>query len=106
MEQIRRAGALCRTVALATTILLLNAVIWPSWALAIETERHKEQQEQARWEARHQTFEQVLRGIRDQAREQQQTINERLGEDSGIMARAARALGLGDEALATERLVW
>ncbi len=106
MEQIRRAGALCRTVALATIILLLNAVIWPSWALAIETERHKEQQEQARWEARHQTFEQVLRGIRDQAREQQQTINERLGEDSGIMARAARALGLGDEALATERLVW
>ena len=92
MEQIRRAGALCRTVALATTLLLLNAVIWPSWALAIEAERHKEQQEQARWEARHQTFEQVLRGIRDQARQQQQTINERLGEDSGIMARAARAL--------------
>ncbi|HAM74087.1 MAG TPA: transglutaminase, partial [Alcanivorax sp.] len=47
-----------------------------------------------------------MRGIRDQARQQQQTINERLGEDSGIMARAARALGLGDEALATERLVW
>ena len=47
MEQIRRAGALCRTVALATTLLLLNAVIWPSWALAIEAERHKEQQEQA-----------------------------------------------------------
>ena len=106
MEQIRRAGALCRTVALATTLLLLNAVIWPSWALAIEAERHKEQQEQARWEARHQTFEQVLRGIRDQAREQQQTINERLGEDAGIMARAARALGLGDEALATDRLAW
>jgi len=106
MEQIRRACALCRTVALVTTLLLLNAVIWPSWALAIEAERHEEQQEQARWEARHQTFEQVLRGIRDQAREQQQTINDRLGEDGGIMARAARALGLGDEALATDRLAW
>ncbi len=106
MEQIRRAGALCRTVALATTLLLLNAVIWPSWALAIEAERHKEQQEQARWEARHQTFEQVLRGIRDQAREQRQTMSERLGEDTGIMARAAWALGLGDEALATDRLAW
>ena len=47
MEQIRRAGALCRTVALATTLLLLNAVIWPSWALAIEADRHKEQQQQA-----------------------------------------------------------
>ena len=85
MEQIRRAGALCRTVALATTILLLNAVIWPSWALAIETERHKEQQEQARWEARHQTFEQVLRGIRDQAREQKKLADHREGTQRALL---------------------
>lgn len=106
MEQIRSACAFCRTVALATTLLLLNAVIWPSWAIAVEVDRHKEQQEQARWEARHQTFEQVLRGIRDQAREQQQTMREQLGDDTGIMTRAARALGLGDDALATDRLSW
>ncbi len=69
MEQIRSACSFCRTVALSTTLLLLNSVIWPSLAMAVVIDRLKEQQEQAPCDARHQTFEQVLRGILYHARD-------------------------------------
>tara|TARA_R110001606_G_scaffold83958_5_gene191355 strand:- start:50836 stop:53940 length:3105 start_codon:yes stop_codon:yes gene_type:complete len=96
MERMRCARRLCRATALVVVMMLLNAVIWPAWAVAVEVERQKEAQEQARWEARHQSLEQVLLGIRQEARDGRSMMADALAErDQGLLGTARSLLGIG-----------
>ena len=108
MERMRYARRFCRTTALAAVMLLLNAVIWPSWAVAVEMERQKDVQAQARWEARHQSLEQVLLGIRQEARNGRSMMADTLAErDQGFLGKARSLLGIEQaSAESLPRLQW
>ncbi|MBF1803562.1 transglutaminase-like domain-containing protein [Alloalcanivorax profundimaris] len=108
MERMRYARRLCRTTALVAVMMLLNAVIWPSWAVAVEVERQKEAQAQARWEARHQSLDQVLLGIRQEARDGRSMMADTLAErNQGFLGKARSLLGIEQApAEALPRLQW
>lgn len=108
MERMRYARRFCRTTALVAVMMLLNAVIWPSWAVAVEVERQKEAQAQARWEARHQSLDQVLLGIRQEAQDRRSMMADTLAErDQGFLGKARSLLGIEQApAEALPRLQW
>ncbi|MFP1678351.1 transglutaminase domain-containing protein [Alloalcanivorax sp. C16-2] len=108
MERMRYARRFCRTTALVAVMMLLNAVIWPSWAVAVEVERQKEAQAQASWEARHQSLEQVLLGIRQEARDGRSMMADTLAEQNqGFLGKARSLFGIEQApAEALPRLQW
>ncbi len=108
MERMRYARRFCRTTALVAVMMLLNAVIWPSWAVAVEVERQKEAQAQARWEARHQSLDQVLLGIRQEAQDGRSMMADTLAErNQGFLGKARSLLGIEQAtAEALPRLQW
>ncbi|MBL7251380.1 transglutaminase-like domain-containing protein [Alloalcanivorax marinus] len=108
MERMRYARRFCRTTALVAVMMLLNAVIWPSWAVAVEVGRQKEAQAQASWEARHQSLEQVLLGIRQEARDGRSMMADTLAEQNqGFLGKARSLFGIEQApAEALPRLQW
>ncbi|MCC4309167.1 transglutaminase-like domain-containing protein [Alcanivorax marinus] len=108
MERVRHARRFCRTTALVAVMMLLNAVIWPSWAVAVEVERQKEARAQARWEALHQSLDQVLLGIRQEARDGRSMMADTLAErNQGFLGKARSLLGIEQApAEALPRLQW
>ena len=107
IEVLRESRRFFRTVAISILALFLNAVIWPSWALAIETERQKEQHRQAQWEAKNQHLHQVLKHVRDKTRDRKALIDRRLAEEGGTLDNVLTAIGLSQLTLEeTSDLAW
>ena len=94
MEKIRESGRFARTIAMAAVRVLLNGVIWPSWAVALEVERQKDIAEQARWEAKNQHLDQVLKHVRDRVRDRKAVIDQRLAKEGGMLDNMLSAIGL------------
>ncbi len=94
MEKIRESGRFARTIAMAAVLFLLNGVIWPSWAVALEVERQKDIAEQARWEAKNQHLDQVLKHVRDRVRDRKAVIDQRLAKEGGMLDNMLSAIGL------------
>ena len=94
IEVLRESRRFFRTVAISILALFLNAVIWPSWALAIETERQKEQHRQTQWEAKNQHLHQVLKHVRDKTNDRKAVIDRRLTEEGGTLDNVLTAIGL------------
>ncbi|WP_290538180.1 transglutaminase-like domain-containing protein [Alcanivorax sp.] len=107
IEVLRESRRFFRTVAISILALFLNAVIWPSWALAIETERQKEQHRQAQWEAKNQHLHQVLKHVRDKTNDRKAVIDRRLADEGGTLDNVLTAIGLSQLTLEeTSDLAW
>ncbi|EDX89157.1 transglutaminase family protein [Alcanivorax sp. DG881] len=107
IEVLRESRRFFRTVAISILALFLNAVIWPSWALAIETERQKEQHRQTQWEAKNQHLHQVLKHVRDKTNDRKAVIDRRLTEEGGTLDNVLTAIGLSQLTLEeTSDLAW
>ncbi|MBZ2189015.1 transglutaminase domain-containing protein [Alcanivorax sp. JB21] len=99
MTRLRRAGRPMRITISATLLLFLNAMIWPSWAVAIEIDRLRTEQAQQIWEAKNRDLDQVLLHIQQEARGKAEIIQARLSDESGLMERALGLFGLSRLAL-------
>ena len=94
-----RSTPVIRHIARLVLVVFLNAVIWPSWAVAIETENQQQLEEERRWELENSELHQVLGNLKKHIDEKKQRINQRLVENTGFVAQVLGFVGLGEDAL-------
>ncbi|MDF1761832.1 MAG: transglutaminase-like domain-containing protein [Oleibacter sp.] len=94
-----RSTPLLRHIARLVLIVLLNAVIWPSWAVAIEVENQKQQEEERRWDIENAELHKVLGNLQSHIEERKQKINQRINDSSGFVAQVMGIIGLGEDAI-------
>lgn len=99
MESIRLSGRFARLVTMTILALFLNAVIWPSWAVAIESERQKEKLAEERWQANNQHLHQVLKHIKEQVNDKKSVIDRRMAEENDLLNQAISFVGMSQIAL-------
>ena len=85
-----------RAIARIVLLVLINAVVWPSWAVAIELDNQKTQQELYQWRQDNQQLHQLLGNLRNHIDQQSHVIGERLKANSGFFNSALSFIGFGD----------
>src|SRR5690606_21690603 len=99
LDNTPRSSRTLRLIARAVLVVFLNAVIWPSWAVAVETNQQQQMEEQQRWLQDNQQLDQVLVNLRDHIGQQRQQVLRKLNTDQGFMSRALSVVGFGEDAL-------
>lgn len=94
-----RSTPVLRNIARLVLVVFLNAVIWPSWAVAIETENQQQLEEERRWELENSELHQVLGNLKKHIDAKKQRINQRLADKTGFVAQVLGFIGLGEDAL-------
>jgi hypothetical protein len=85
MESIRTARGFARTVAAAILVFFLNAIVWPSWAIAIESERQQSAARMAERDADNRQLGRVLKNLRDEVHARKSVIDSRLSDEGSVV---------------------
>ncbi len=94
-----RDSGVLRQISWFVLLLFLNAVVWPSWAVALEADQRKQQQEEMRWERENRSLHQVLGNLKDHVKNKREQVLDEVNTERGFMSRALGAIGLGQDAI-------
>jgi len=99
LDSAPRSSRPLRLIARAVLVVFLNAVIWPSWAVAVEIDQQQQLEEQQRWLQDNQQLDQVLANLRDHISQQRQQVLNKQNAEQGFVSRALSFVGFGEDAL-------
>jgi len=99
LDSAPRSSRPLRLIARTVLVVFLNAVIWPSWAVAVEIDQQQQLEEQQRWLQDNQQLDQVLANLRDHISQQRQQVLDKQNAEQGFVSRALSFVGFGEDAL-------
>ncbi len=97
-----RDSATLRGIARLMLLVFLNAVVWPSWAVAIEIDHQQQLAAEREWDINNQQLHQVLGNLQDHIRSKRQEVVDEINADQGLIAELLTFLGFGADAIADE----
>ncbi|MFK4753829.1 transglutaminase-like domain-containing protein, partial [Oceanobacter antarcticus] len=97
-----RDSATLRGIARLMLLVFLNAVVWPSWAVAIEIDHQQQLAAEREWDINNQQLHQVLGNLQDHIRSKRQEVVDEINADQGLIAELLTFLGFGADAIVDE----
>jgi len=91
-----------RHIARLVLVVFLNAVVWPSWAIAIEAEHQQQLANDQAWDSSNQQLHQVLGNLQDHIRSKRQEVADEVNADQGFINDLLVFLGFGPGAIEDE----
>ncbi len=91
-----------RRIAQLVLVVFLNAVVWPSWAVAIETDHQQQLAIEHEWDSNNQQLHQVLGNLQDHVLEQRQMVADEVNAESSIITDVLEFFGFGTDAIEDE----
>lgn len=97
-----RTTGVLRHIARLVLVVFLNAVVWPSWAIAIEAEHQQQLANDQAWDSNNQQLHQVLGNLQDHIRSKRQEVADEVNADQGFINDLLVFLGFGPGAIEDE----